>query len=672
MSCLGEERLILLADGLAPEPAEQAHLADCPRCAAALQGFRDANALVAEFLPPVPSAEVDDGLAFGPYTGCREIACGAMSRVYRGRNAEGREVAVKVCRDSALLDSFSNEVKMLQRCAAARVPGVIPLLDARLEHLPAFIVTPYCPRGTLSRQIQEKRVDDELVLGVASGLAKTLTALAELGIVHGDLKASNILLDQAGRPCLADLGGARRVEAPGQSSTLSHKGPGHMSLISMSPEQARGQELSPASDIFSLGVILYQLATDRHPFAGGTSWEMASRILTETPADPRPLLAPRFRGRFAELIEVCLAKDPSLRPAAAALVEEFLKIPAEPVNPPASSASLIEPKAPAKTKTRKLLMITLLTVPVVAALFHFAAPPAETANPEKTATKSVSKSYSSSISTRTENGLTTVTCNGKEVWTGPTSNAVKSQSVSRNGETFAAAFDGDKVIWENEEGAGAKVQDAVKVQVAVNADIDKKMAEAKQQLKEREVELQRAVAESEKKLLEQKSGTTKKAPQSAPRDNHSDIPVNLKSLNLEYDVKNGKSIFTGAVSVDDGSMTLHCDSMTAYFLADKKIQDDSQSKYTDPSTGKTLDLVVCDKNVVIRKGDQVATAEHAEYFFASGKIVLTGNPVLKHKNSTVNGSRITYYRDNEVVNIENLEANGNDLKKGDFGPKVKP
>jgi len=492
MNCLGEERLILLADGLAPEPAEEAHLAGCSRCADALQGFRDANALVAEFLPPVPFAEVDDGLSFGPYTGCREIACGAMSRVYRGRDAEGREVAVKVCRDSALLDSFSNEVKMLQRCAAAGVPGVIPLLDARLEHLPAFIVTPYCPRGTLSRQIQEKRVDDELVLGVASGLAETLAALAELGIVHGDLKASNILLDQAGRPCLADLGGARRVEVPGQSSTLSHKGPGHMSLISMSPEQARGQELSPASDIFSLGVILYQLATDRHPFAGGTSWEMASRILTETPADPRPLLAPRFRGRFAELLEACLAKDPSLRPAAAALVEDFLKIPEKPVNPPASLASLVEPKAPAKTKTRKLLMITLITVPLVAALFHFATP-AETAKPASSngAKTVTTQASSSSISTSTNNGETTIVCNGKEVWKGPTSNQVKSQAISRNGETFTAAFDGDKVIWESAEGAGAKVQNALKDQVAVHADIDKKLAEAKQRLAESEAELKK-------------------------------------------------------------------------------------------------------------------------------------------------------------------------------------
>ena len=142
-------------------------------------------------------------------------------------------------------------------------------------------------------------------------------------------------------------------------------------------------------------------------------------------------------------------------------------------------------------------MITFITLPVAAALLHFAAP-AEAEKPQNATTKSSSQASSSSISTRTENGQTTITCNGKEVWHGPTSNAVKSQSVSRNGNTFAAAFDGDKVIWESEEGAGAKVQDAVKDQVAVHADIDKKIAEAKQRLAEQEAELKKKVEELKK------------------------------------------------------------------------------------------------------------------------------------------------------------------------------
>ncbi|MEN9360747.1 MAG: hypothetical protein RL095_2282 [Verrucomicrobiota bacterium] len=653
MNCLDEERLILLAEGLEPEPAEAAHLARCPACGAALQNFREANALVEEFLPPAPAAEVDDGLAFGPYSGCREIACGAMSRVYRGRDPEGRAVAVKVCRDSSLLDSFGNEVKMLQRCAAAGVPGVVPLVDARLDHLPAFIVTPYFPRGTLGRLLQEGRVDAELVLGVAAGLSRSLAVLAELGIVHGDLKASNILLDESGRPCLADLGGARRVAAPGQSSTLSHAGPGHMSLVSMSPEQARGQDLSPASDVFSLGVILYQAATGRHPFAGGTSWEMASRILTENPADPRPLLEPRYPPRFAERLEACLAKDPASRPAAAELAEEFCKNPEKPVNPPLSPASLVEPRAQSRNQPRKILMTTLIAIPLAAALLHFAAP-AEAAKPQEAANKSSSQSQSSSssISSRTENGQTTITFNGQEVWKGATTGKVRAQTLSREGQSFAAAFDGDQVLWESSKGAGAEIEKDLRHQEALKAEIEAKLKKTQTELKQAQENLKSP------KISPQQPPSAPLAP-SEPEV----IPVNIKAVNGRYDAKSGATEFAGSVHVDDGTMSLDCDRMTAYFIDQKPDAPSAgKVKYTEPASGKALHRVVCEKNVVIRKGDQRATAERAEYFFEEGKIVLTGNPILKHKRSTVKGSRITYYRDFETCSVENLDANGQDLQ----------
>ena len=323
MKCLSEERLIELIEDGAPESLEEEHLAACHACSQTLQELRQGSELLSEFRPAAAPSQPIPTLTFGDYEKCREIACGAMSRVYLSRAPDGRQVAVKVCRDQALLDSFSNEIKMLQRCQSAGVPHILPLLDARLDHLPAFIVTPYFAAGNLSRALQSRPPQDIPVLPFAMALARSLAALAELGIVHGDLKASNILIDAAGIPCLADLGGARRVVTPGQSSTLSVQGLGHMSLISMSPEQARGQSLSPASDVFSFGIILYQLACGRHPFDGGTSWEMAAKILSEAAPDPRPWLKPELRGRFAALLEACLSKDPAQRPTARKIVADL-------------------------------------------------------------------------------------------------------------------------------------------------------------------------------------------------------------------------------------------------------------------------------------------------------------------------------------------------------------
>ena len=200
--CLSEERLIELSEEEAA-PAEEAHLRDCPSCRRQLEALQAGNQLFESLKQPGAAP----GLGFGFYHDCREIGSGAMSRVYRARGPDGAAVAVKVCRDPALLDGFRNEVKLLRHCQELGLPGVVPLLAADLEHLPAYLVTPLFERGSLA---QNPPAGPAALRELALRLARILADLAAQGVVHGDLKPSNILIDASVQPWVADLGGARR------------------------------------------------------------------------------------------------------------------------------------------------------------------------------------------------------------------------------------------------------------------------------------------------------------------------------------------------------------------------------------------------------------------------------------------------------------------------------
>ncbi len=183
-------------------------------------------------------------------------------------------------------------------------------------------------------------------------------------------------------------------------------------------------------------------------------------------------------------------------------------------------------------------------------------------------------------------------------------------------------------------------------------------------------------------------------------------PVRMEALNARYDKKNGTATFVDAVKVDDGTIRLDCEKMTAFFAGEEKkssVKTDAnglsnaaktspkvdaqglsntakaadktsipapkkESTFMDES-GNKLDRILCEKNVVIRKGDQVATAQRAEYFYAEGKIVLTGNPVLKEKKSVIRSDRITFYRDTEVIEFDRIQADGQGIDKKNFDAK---
>jgi serine/threonine-protein kinase len=180
----------------------------------------------------------------------------------------------------------------------------------------------YVSGGDLKKLVSEKGplAEKELArigAGVASGLARA----HERGVIHRDIKPQNILIDDYGRSKLTDFGVARALDATTQTSrTGSYLGTASYS----SPEQLRGEEITPRSDVYSLGCTLYQSAVGEPPFSGG-SIEVANQQLTKSPTPPRARGA-ALSEPFEELILACLAKDPADRPDAANLQERLLRL----------------------------------------------------------------------------------------------------------------------------------------------------------------------------------------------------------------------------------------------------------------------------------------------------------------------------------------------------------
>ncbi|MGW7584198.1 protein kinase domain-containing protein [Kitasatospora sp. NPDC054768] len=250
----------------------------------------------------------DDPRRVGGYRLLRRLGSGGMGRVYLGRTAGGRTVAVKVVR-SELTDDAEFRARFRQEVAAARRVGgawTAPVLDADTEGARPWVATGYVAGPALGDAVRTYGpLPEPAVRSLGVGLAEALAHVHGLGLVHRDVKPSNVLLTLDG-PRLIDFGIARALDAAGG---LTRSGYVVGSPGFMSPEQANGQAVGPAGDVFSLGAVLAFAATGVHPFGEGVSAAvLLYRVLHEEPdvaGLPEPL-----RG----IVLGCLAKDPAARP----------------------------------------------------------------------------------------------------------------------------------------------------------------------------------------------------------------------------------------------------------------------------------------------------------------------------------------------------------------------
>ncbi|CAM5518782.1 hypothetical protein STAFG_1615 [Streptomyces afghaniensis 772] len=254
--------------------------------------------------------EVDEPTVVGPYRLLGRLGSGGMGRVYLGRSAGGRTVAVKIVHPHFALDEefrarFRREVE-----AARRVGGAwtAPVLDADPDARVPWVATAYAAGPSLSAAVGEGgALPAHTVRVLGAGLAEALAAVHELGLVHRDVKPSNVLLTLDG-PLLIDFGIARATDGTASltSTGVSIGSPGYMS-----PEQILGKGVTGAADVFSLGAVLAYAATGEPPFPGDSSAALLYKVVHEQPE------LGGLDGQLRELTAACLTKDPGARPAPA-------------------------------------------------------------------------------------------------------------------------------------------------------------------------------------------------------------------------------------------------------------------------------------------------------------------------------------------------------------------
>ena len=264
-------------------------------------------------MPESPDSLI--GQPVGPYRVLRRLGRGGMGDVYLARSQAGRAVAIKMIQaglvgDPGFRQRFRHEIAAARKVSGAFTAAVI---DADPDAERPWMATVYVAAPSLKEAVAVNgSLPVQTVLTLAAALTEALQAIHREQLVHRDLKPANVLLAEDG-PKVIDFGISRAWEG----TRLTEHGMIIGTVDFMSPEQAAGEDITVASDVFSLGGVLLFAATGRKPFGDGTAAVIVNRVTHEMPGldGVPPVLVP--------LIERCLAKDPAARPATAELLTEL-------------------------------------------------------------------------------------------------------------------------------------------------------------------------------------------------------------------------------------------------------------------------------------------------------------------------------------------------------------
>lgn len=249
----------------------------------------------------------------GRYQLHSRIAVGGMGEVWRAVDLViGREVAIKILKDEYLGDpGFLERFRAEARHAAlVNHEGIASVYDYGEEEGSAYLVMEMVPGQPLSTILEEKKsLPTNQVLDIVAQTAAALAAAHKVGLVHRDIKPGNLLITPEGRVKITDFGIARIADQVPLTATGQVMG----TVQYLSPEQASGHPASPATDIYSLGIVAYEALAGHRPFSGESQVAIAMAQINETP----PELPVSIPESVRSLVMCCIAKNPADRPASA-------------------------------------------------------------------------------------------------------------------------------------------------------------------------------------------------------------------------------------------------------------------------------------------------------------------------------------------------------------------
>ncbi len=267
-----------------------------------------------------------------------------MATIFRATDSKlGREVAVKVLRpeygsDAQFVERFRHEA---QAAASLSHPNIVQVYDFGTDPAGPYIVMEQVTGGDLSVALGEHgALPPTAVARIGQQVADALAAAHARGLIHRDIKPSNILLSPDGRVQVADFGIAHVAARSPVTSTGITLG----SVLYFSPEQARGDTASPASDVYSLGLVMYELLTGQRPFSGDSPAAVAVARLSGNVPSPTLVRADTPPALDA-IVRWCLAIDPAARPSASELSMALTRFVADPSGASAFAAAGTAPGA---------------------------------------------------------------------------------------------------------------------------------------------------------------------------------------------------------------------------------------------------------------------------------------------------------------------------------------